>query len=115
MQTQDHHHLLSDGEPTSSPLPSASGLSFAGFCFPLLQAMFGVGGQPAIRQQSLQGSRVTRGDGRNPAQYIGQVRPHVHAGPPGALHQRVEYRSRLAAMLASEKQIILSTDGDWPQ
>jgi len=103
VQTQDHHHLLSDGEPTSGPLPAASGLRFTGFFFPLLQAMFGVGGQPAIRQQSLQGSRVTRGDGRNPAQYIGQVRPHVYAIASGTLDQRIERCCCLAALLASRE------------
>lgn len=46
-------YLLSDGVPTSSPLPAASGLCFTGFFFPLLQAMFGMGGEPAIRQQNL--------------------------------------------------------------
>jgi hypothetical protein len=36
---------LGDGEPTSSPLPSASGLSLAGFFFPLLQPILGMGGK----------------------------------------------------------------------
>ncbi len=76
--------------------------------------MLGMLGQPTVRQQSLQGSRVARSDGRNPTQHIGQVRPHVNAVPPGTLHQRVERRSRLAAMLASEKQVI-PADGDGPQ
>ena len=54
---------VSDGEPTSGPLPAASGLRFAGFFFPLLQAMFGVSGQPAIREQGFQSGGVTWGDG----------------------------------------------------
>ena len=70
--------------------------------------MLGMGGNPAIRQQGFQGSRVAWGDGRNPTQHVGQVRPHVNAVPPGALHQRVERRRRLAAPLASEEQEILA-------
>jgi len=52
---------LSYGEPTSGPFLSASGLSLAGFFFPLLQPMLRVGGQPAIRQQGLQGGGVAGG------------------------------------------------------
>jgi len=70
--------------------------------------MLRVGSQPAIRQQGFQGSRIAWGDGRNPTQHIGQVRPHVHAVPPSTLHQRVERRRRLATMLASEKQVIFA-------
>ena len=96
-QTQNHHRLLGDGKPTCGPFPTTAGLGLAGFFFPLLQPMLGMVGQPTIRQQGLQGSRVARGDGRNPTQHVGQVRPHVHAVPPGTLHQRVERRRRLAA------------------
>ncbi len=102
------------GQPTCGPLPAATSLGFTKFFFPLFQPMLGMLGQPTVRQQSLQGSRVARSDGRNPTQHIGQVRPHVNAVPPGTLHQRVERRSRLAAMLASEKQVI-PADGDGPQ
>jgi hypothetical protein len=77
--------------------------------------MLRMSGQPAIGQQGFQGSRIAWGDGRNPTQHIGQVRPHVNAVPPGTLHQRVECRGRLSTMLASEKQVVLATDGDGPQ
>jgi hypothetical protein len=107
--------LFGSGKATCRPFPTATGLGLAGFFFPLLKAMFGVSSNPAIRQQSFQASSVARGDGRNPTQHIGQVRPHVHAVSPGALHQRVERRRRLAAMFTSEKQVVLATDGDGPQ
>ena len=50
------------GNSTCGLFPAATGLGFVGFFFPLLQRMLGMGGDPAIRQQGLQGSRVTRGD-----------------------------------------------------
>ncbi len=78
-------HLRGGGCPASDPFPTAAGLGFAGFFFPLLQPMFGMVGQPAIRQQGFQGSRVGRGDGRNPTQHVGQVWPHVNAIPPCTL------------------------------
>jgi hypothetical protein len=49
-QTQHHHRLLGDSNPTCSPIPAATGLGFAGFLFPLLKPMLRVGGHPAIRQ-----------------------------------------------------------------
>jgi hypothetical protein len=109
------HRLLGNGETTSGPLPAASGLSLAGFFFPLFQPMLRMGGQPAIRQQGFQGSYVAWGDGCDPAQHVGQVRPHVHAVPSGALYQCVERRSRLATILASEEQVVLPTNSDGPQ
>jgi hypothetical protein len=36
-------HLMDDSKPTSSPLTAATGLGFAGFLFPLLQPMLGMG------------------------------------------------------------------------
>jgi len=50
-QTQNHHRLLGNSNPTCGPFPSASGLSLAGFLFPLLKSVLGVGSNPAIRQQ----------------------------------------------------------------
>ncbi len=41
--------------------------------------------------------------GRDPPQHVRQIRPYVHAVPPGTLHQRVERRRRLAAPLASKE------------
>ena len=105
---QSQHRLLGDSNPTCGPFAATPGLGFTGFFFPLLKPMLGMGGHPAIRQQGLQGSRVAGGNGRNPTQHVGQIRPHVHAVPPGTLHQRIERRRRLAAMLASEKQVILA-------
>ncbi len=49
----------------------AAGLGFARFFFPLLKPVLGTFGQPTIRQQSLQGSRVAWGDDRNPTQHVG--------------------------------------------
>jgi len=69
-----------------------------------------MGGHPAILQQSLQGDRVTWGNGRNPMQYVRQVWPHVYAVPPGTLHQRVERRRRLAAFVATEMHMVLATE-----
>ena len=95
--------LLGDGNAASGPFPTTTGLGFTGFFFPLFQPMLGMDGNPAIRQQGFKGSRVVRGDSRNPAEHVGEVRAHVHAVPPGALHQRVERRRRLATSLASEE------------
>jgi hypothetical protein len=77
---------LGDGDAASSPFPSASGLSLTGFFCPLLQPMLGMGGNPAIRQQQFQGSRVAESDGRDLTEHIGEVWPHVNAIPSGALH-----------------------------
>ena len=53
-----------NSDPTSGPFPAATGLGFAGFFFPLLKPVLGMGGHPAIRQQSFQGSGVAGGDRR---------------------------------------------------
>ena len=94
---QADHRLLRDGDSTFGTLPAATGLGLAGFFFSLLQPMLGMVGQPTIRQQGLQGSRVAWGNGGNPTQHVGQVGPNVNAVPPSTLHQRVERRRRLAA------------------
>ena len=52
------------GCPAGDTFAVASGLSLTGILFPLLQPMFEMVGQPAIRQQCIQGSRVARGDAR---------------------------------------------------
>jgi hypothetical protein len=57
---------MSQSDPTCGPLPTTAGQGLAGLFFPLLKPVHGVGGQPAIRQQSFQGSGVTRSDARNP-------------------------------------------------
>ncbi|MGA2256723.1 MAG: hypothetical protein ABSG53_18905 [Thermoguttaceae bacterium] len=54
--------LQGSGNAAGGPFPTATCLGFAGFLFPLLKPMLWVGGNPAIRQQSLQGSRVAGGD-----------------------------------------------------
>ena len=59
-------NLLGDGDPTCGPFTAAAGLGLAGFFFPLLKPVLGMGGQPAIRQQSFQGGGVARWNGRNP-------------------------------------------------
>lgn len=95
--------LLGDGGTAGGTFPSPSGLSLTGFFFPLLQSVLRMRGQPTIRQESLQGSRVAGGDGRSPTQHVGQVRPNIYTVPPRALNQRVERRRRLAAPLASKE------------
>ena len=56
-----HHRLLSGGNPTSGPFAATTDLGFARFFFPLLEPVFGMGSNPAIRQQGLQGdSNLTR-------------------------------------------------------
>jgi len=54
--------LLCEGDPTCGPFPAATDLGFAGFFFPLLQPVLGMGRNPAIRQQGFQGGRVAGGD-----------------------------------------------------
>jgi hypothetical protein len=103
---------LGGGKAARGPFPLTAGLGLAGFFLPLLQPMLGMVSPPAIRQQRFQGSRVARGNGRNPTQHVGQVRPHVNAIPPGTLDQRVERCRRLPALLASEEQVVLATDGN---
>jgi hypothetical protein len=61
------------GDPTCGPFPTATGLGFTGFFFPLFKPMLGMGGNPAIRQQGFQRGSVPRGDGRNLAQHVCQV------------------------------------------
>ncbi len=56
--------LRRNRDTTCGPFLPSSGLSFPRFFFPLLQPVLGMSGQPAVRQQSIQGSRVTRDDGR---------------------------------------------------
>ena len=46
------------------PVSAAAGLGFAGFFFPLLQPMFGMVGQPAIRQQQKVWTRTNNYQGR---------------------------------------------------
>jgi hypothetical protein len=96
----------------SGPRSAATGLGFARFFFPLLKPVLGMRGQPAIRQQSLQGSRIDRSDGRNSTQHVGQVRPHVNTVSAGALHYRVERGPCLPALLTAEVQTVLATNGD---
>jgi hypothetical protein len=56
-----------------------------GFFFPLLKPLLRMGRHPAIWQQGLQGSRVAGIDGRNPTQYVGQVRAQFNAVSPRTL------------------------------
>ncbi len=42
--------LLGDSDPASGPFPTAAGLGFAGFFFPLLQPVLGMLSEPTIRQ-----------------------------------------------------------------
>jgi len=56
-------YFRGNGSAACSPLATTAGLSLAGFFFPLLQPMFRVGDQPAIRQQGFQGDPVTWGGG----------------------------------------------------
>ena len=64
---------------------------------------------PAVGQEFIEGGRIGRaasrrvGDGREPAQLVGQVRPDVDVVPPGALHDRVQRRRRPASVRASQK------------
>ncbi len=51
--------LLCEGDPAGGPFPAATGLSFAGFFFPLLQPMLGMFGQPTIRQHGFEGNFIT--------------------------------------------------------
>jgi hypothetical protein len=64
---------LCGGNPTCGPLPLAAALGLTGFFFPLRQSMLGVLGQPAIREQGLQGNRVARGDSRGQKARQGDV------------------------------------------
>jgi hypothetical protein len=114
VRTQNYHRLLGNGT-ASNTLPTATGLGFRGFSFPLLKPVFGMGCYPTIRQQGFQGSSVARSDGRNPTQHVCQVRPHVHAISPGTLHQRVERRCGLATFLAAKMQVVLPPDSHRPQ
>jgi hypothetical protein len=92
-----------------------TGLGFAGFFFSLLKPVLGMCDHPAVWQEGFQGSRVAGGNDGDPTQHIRQVGPHVHAVPPGTLHQRVKRRRRLPTFLASKEQVVLATDGDGPQ
>jgi len=49
--------LASGGGTAGGPFAAATGLGFAGFFFPLLKPVLGMGGQPAIWQQGFQGNR----------------------------------------------------------
>jgi hypothetical protein len=60
-RAQSQHRLLGDSNPTRSLLPTATSLAFTGFFFPLLKSVLRMDGQPAIRQQGLQCSRVSPG------------------------------------------------------
>ncbi len=84
------------GCTASCPFPAATGLGLAGFFFPLLKPVLGMGSHPPVRQQGFQRGGVAGRNGRNPPQHVGEVRPHVHSVPPGTLHQRVERRRRQA-------------------
>jgi len=53
-------HLRGSGDTTRSPFSSPSGLGFARFFYPLVQAVLRMGGHPAIGQQGLQ-SRCVAG------------------------------------------------------
>jgi hypothetical protein len=59
---KSHHSLLSGCGPTSDPSAAATCLGFAGFFLPPLQPVLGMGGDPAVRQQSIRGkpARYTR-------------------------------------------------------
>jgi hypothetical protein len=87
---------LGGGKATCGPFLLTAGLGFTGFFFPLFQPMLRMSGQPAIRQQRFQGSRVAWGDGRNPTQQVRQVRPYVNAVPPELLHQQASNGVRRA-------------------
>jgi len=54
-------------------------LGFARFFFPLLKAVFVMGGNPAIRQQGIQGGGALGRKRGKASQYVGEVRPHVAA------------------------------------
>jgi hypothetical protein len=41
---------LGGGKAASGPFPTTAGLGFAGFFFPLLKPVLGIGGNPAIWQ-----------------------------------------------------------------
>ena len=58
------------GGAADGPSLAAAELRFTRLLFPLLQAVLGMGSHPAIRQQSFQGNRVARGNGRNPSQHF---------------------------------------------
>jgi hypothetical protein len=45
---------LGGGDAAGGPFPLAAGLSLAGFFFPLLKPVLGMGGHPAVRQQGFQ-------------------------------------------------------------
>jgi hypothetical protein len=62
VQSQSYHRLSGDDDPTRGPFPTTTGLSFAGFFFPLLKPVLGVDGHPAVRQQGFQCGSV---GGRN--------------------------------------------------
>ncbi len=100
-----NRHRLAGSSGTSGCSPSTTaGLGFTGFLFPLFKLVLGVGSEPAIRQQGFQRGSVPLGDGRNSAQHVGQVGPYVHAVPPSTLHQRVERRCRLSAVLEEARE-----------
>ena len=63
---------MGGGDAAAGPFTAATGLSFAGFLFPLLKPMLRMGGDPTTGQQGFQGSRVAGGDGCNPTQHVGQ-------------------------------------------
>ena len=60
----ESHWSLGNGGTAGGPFPATSRLGFTGFFFPLLKPVLEMGGQPTIRQQGLQGRRVTWGNGR---------------------------------------------------
>lgn len=74
------HRLLREGDAASGPFSPMTGLSLAGFFFPLLQPMLGMNGHPAIRQQGLQrgGQGVARSGDRATT---GIRRVSTRAGP----------------------------------
>jgi hypothetical protein len=59
--SKNRHHQLGGDDTAGGPCLSASGLSLTGFLFPLLQPMFRMVGQPAIRQQGSQGQPCRQG------------------------------------------------------
>ena len=52
------------GGAARGPLAATTGLGFAGFFFPLLKPVLGMGGNPAIRQQGFQGGSIVGSDRR---------------------------------------------------
>ncbi len=64
VRPSESRRYLRGGGATGNAFSAATGLGFAGFFFPLLQPMLGMGGHPAIRQQGFQGSSVGRVDCR---------------------------------------------------